>query len=122
MPSSKIIVLHWLTITVALGGLVPGAHAQPPPSMGAQTPPSAGSQQLPAGARPTVPLGNQPWQPSPQPLRNSFEQPLTVEQLVELAIEVNPQVRATREQWHAAQHQIMQNYAPADQQYVTGTK
>ena len=42
------------------------------------------------------------------------EQPLTVEQLVEVAIEVNPQVRATKEQWDAAQHQILQNYAPAD--------
>ncbi len=32
------------------------------------------------------------------------EQPLTVEQLVEVAIEVNPQVRAAKEQWDAAQH------------------
>jgi outer membrane protein TolC len=42
------------------------------------------------------------------------EQPLTVEQLVEVAIEANPQVRAAKEQWDAAQHQILQNYAPAD--------
>jgi cobalt-zinc-cadmium efflux system outer membrane protein len=42
------------------------------------------------------------------------EQPLTVEQLVEIATEVNPQVRAAKEQWDAAQHQILQNYAPAD--------
>ncbi len=42
------------------------------------------------------------------------EQPLTVEQLVEVAIEVNPEVRAAKEQWDAAQHQILQNYAPAD--------
>jgi cobalt-zinc-cadmium efflux system outer membrane protein len=42
------------------------------------------------------------------------EQPLTVEQLVEVAIEVNPQVRAAKEQWDAAQHQVLQNYAPAD--------
>jgi outer membrane protein, heavy metal efflux system len=41
-------------------------------------------------------------------------QPLTVGELVEVAIEVNPQVRATKEQWDAAQHQILQNYAPAD--------
>jgi outer membrane protein TolC len=39
---------------------------------------------------------------------------LTAADLVEIAIEVNPQVRATREQWEAAQHQILQNYAPAD--------
>jgi outer membrane protein, heavy metal efflux system len=44
----------------------------------------------------------------------AVEQPLTVEQLVEVAIEVNPQVRAAKEQWDAAQHQILQNYAPAD--------
>ena len=48
------------------------------------------------------------------------EQPLTVEQLVEIAIEVNPQVRATREQWDAAQHQILQNYAPADPIFTYG--
>ena len=40
--------------------------------------------------------------------------PLTVEQLMEVAIEVNPQVRAAKEQWDAARHQILQNYAPAD--------
>ncbi len=40
--------------------------------------------------------------------------PLTVEQLVEVAIEVNPQVRVAKEQWDVAQHQILQNYAPAD--------
>jgi cobalt-zinc-cadmium efflux system outer membrane protein len=48
------------------------------------------------------------------------EQPLTVEQLVEVAIEVNPQVRATKEQWDAAQHQILQNYAPADPTFTYG--
>lgn len=42
------------------------------------------------------------------------EKPLTVEQLVEVAVEVNPQVRAAKEQWGAAQHQILQTYAPAD--------
>ena len=41
-------------------------------------------------------------------------QPLTATDLVEIAVEVNPQVRAAREQWQAAQHQILQNYAPAD--------
>jgi outer membrane protein, heavy metal efflux system len=39
---------------------------------------------------------------------------LTAADLVEIAVEVNPQVRAAREQWGAAQHQILQNYAPAD--------
>jgi outer membrane protein, heavy metal efflux system len=47
-------------------------------------------------------------------------QPLTVEQLVEVAIEVNPQVRAAKEQWDAAQHQILQNYAPADPIFTYG--
>src|SRR6266481_3796652 len=48
------------------------------------------------------------------------EQPLTVEQLVEIAIEVNPQVRATKEQWDAAQDEILQNYAPADPTFTYG--
>ena len=48
------------------------------------------------------------------------EQPLTVEQLVEVAIEVNPQVRAAKEQWDAAQHEILQNYAPADPTFTYG--
>jgi outer membrane protein, heavy metal efflux system len=41
-------------------------------------------------------------------------QALTAADLVEIATEVNPQVRATKEQWEAAEHQILQNYAPAD--------
>ena len=39
---------------------------------------------------------------------------LSAGQLVEIAIESNPQVRSMRAQWDAAQHQILQNYAPAD--------
>ncbi len=42
------------------------------------------------------------------------ESGLNANQLVELAIESNPQVRAARARWDAAQHQILQNYAPAD--------
>jgi cobalt-zinc-cadmium efflux system outer membrane protein len=34
--------------------------------------------------------------------------------LVELAIESNPQIHSMHAQWQAAQHQILQNYAPAD--------
>jgi outer membrane protein, heavy metal efflux system len=34
--------------------------------------------------------------------------------LVELAIESNPQIHTMHAQWQAAQHQILQNYAPAD--------
>jgi outer membrane protein TolC len=47
-----------------------------------------------------------------------LEEPLTIEQLVEVAIEVNPQVRAAKEKWEAAQHQILQNYAPADPSFT----
>jgi outer membrane protein, heavy metal efflux system len=57
------------------------------------------------------------------PMRTALaagEQPLTVGQLVEVAIEVNPQVRATKEQWDAAQHQILENYAPADPTFTYG--
>lgn len=39
---------------------------------------------------------------------------LTVEQVVALALETNPQVRAARARWYAANHSINQNYAPAD--------
>jgi outer membrane protein, heavy metal efflux system len=106
-----------LTMTVVMGCLVPGAHAQPPLSTGAQTPPSVGA---PDGSQLTIPPRTQAWHPSPEPLPNSYEQPLTVEDLVEVAIEVNPQVRATWEQWNAARHQILQNYAPADPIFTWG--
>jgi len=39
---------------------------------------------------------------------------LNASDLVEIAIESNPQVRAVHAQWLAAQHQILQNYAPGD--------
>lgn len=42
------------------------------------------------------------------------EQTLTVEQVVALALEANPQVRAARARWYSASHAINQNYAPAD--------
>src|ERR1700733_9539896 len=42
---------------------------------------------------------------------------LNAEQLIEIAIESNPQVRAARARWDSAQHQILQNYAPADPQF-----
>ena len=42
---------------------------------------------------------------------------LNAGQLVELAIESNPQVKAARARWDAAEHQILQNYAPADPQF-----
>jgi outer membrane protein TolC len=35
-------------------------------------------------------------------------------QLVEIAVEVNPQVHAARARWYSAMHSIRQNYAPAD--------
>ncbi len=46
------------------------------------------------------------------------ESGLNANQLVELAIESNPQVKAARARWDAAQHQILQNYAPADPQFA----
>ncbi|HLI79628.1 MAG TPA: TolC family protein, partial [Candidatus Binataceae bacterium] len=39
---------------------------------------------------------------------------LDANQLVEVAIESNPQIHLMRAQWDAANHQILQNYAPAD--------
>ena len=46
------------------------------------------------------------------PLR--AEAALNASDLVELAIEMNPQIHTMHAQWQAAQHQILQNYAPAD--------
>jgi outer membrane protein TolC len=60
------------------------------------------------------------WLASIEKVWPAQEPPLTVEQLVEVAIEVNPQVRATKEQWDAAQHEILQNYAPADPTFTYG--
>jgi outer membrane protein TolC len=40
--------------------------------------------------------------------------PITVEQLVQAVLQVNPQVRAARARWNSAIHQIKQNYVPAD--------
>lgn len=39
---------------------------------------------------------------------------LTLEQLIAAALEVSPRVRAARERWYSASHQIQQNYVPAD--------
>ena len=39
---------------------------------------------------------------------------LDAAQLVEVAVEANPQVKAARARWQAAVHWIKQNYAPAD--------
>ena len=124
-PKPRIMLFHLLTITVVLGFLVPGAHAQTPLSPGAQTPLAAGAQTPPSvggpgGAQLTIPPGTQAWHLSPQSSRSSYDQPLTMEELVQIAIEVNPQVRATWEQWNAAQHQILQNYAPADPIFTWG--
>src|SRR5947209_1713485 len=42
---------------------------------------------------------------------------LDLGQLVEIATEVNPQVRAARARWYSAMHQVKQNYAPAEPQF-----
>ncbi len=44
----------------------------------------------------------------------SVEPGLTVDQLVEMALEANPQIKVARAQWKSAEHSIRQNYAPAD--------
>src|SRR5271165_2421125 len=40
--------------------------------------------------------------------------PLTVRQVVDVALEANPLVIASRARWNSAVHMIKQNYAPAD--------
>ena len=42
------------------------------------------------------------------------ESGLDADQLVEVAVEVNPQIKSARARWEAAVHSIKQNYAPAD--------
>ncbi len=39
---------------------------------------------------------------------------LTISQLVAIALQANPQVRAARARWYWAAHSVKQNYAPAD--------
>src|ERR1700691_4115697 len=49
------------------------------------------------------------------PVRADAADPaLSAAQLVEIAVEVNPQVKSARARWQAAVHSIRQNYAPAD--------
>lgn len=45
---------------------------------------------------------------------------LDANQLVEIAVEMNPQVKAAKAQWDVAQHQILQNYAPVDPVFSYG--
>ncbi len=50
-----------------------------------------------------------------RPVQASQNEPkLGLQQIVEIATEVNPQVRAARARWFSAMHQVKQNYAPAD--------
>lgn len=42
------------------------------------------------------------------------ESPMTVEEIIRLALEANPQVRSARARWSSAVHSINQNYMPAD--------
>jgi outer membrane protein, heavy metal efflux system len=126
--SSSRMILLLLMILLALGYFAPRAQAQPPasaqsaPGTAAPASPSAGA---PAASQPgqpslTIPPGTQPWHPTFQTEWNNAEKPLTLEELVQAAIAVNPSVRATFEQWGAAQHQILQNYAPADPVFTWG--
>jgi cobalt-zinc-cadmium efflux system outer membrane protein len=52
----------------------------------------------------------------------SVSQALDVTQLVQVALEVNPQVRAARARWESAEHSTKQAYAPNDPQvsYTNG--
>ncbi len=55
-------------------------------------------------------------------LAASGSQALDVTQLVQVALEVNPQVRAARARWESAEQSIKQAYAPNDPQvsYTNG--
>jgi outer membrane protein TolC len=45
---------------------------------------------------------------------HAYTQVMSLPQVIEQAQTHNPQVRATRYRWESAQHQILQNYYPAD--------
>lgn len=45
------------------------------------------------------------------------EAALGLDQVVVAVVEVNPQIRAARSRWESAEHQIIQNYTPADPQF-----
>lgn len=115
----RTIPLQLLAIAAVLGCSALDADAQPPVT-GTQVPPSINLPPTSAGSQLTIPLAISADQHSRQPAWNSYDKPLTVEQLVEVAIELNPQIRATKQQWYAAQHQILQNYAPADPIFTFG--
>ena len=50
----------------------------------------------------------------------AIETNLNAAQLMEVAVEANPQVKAARARWQAAVHSIKQNYAPADPIFAYG--
>jgi outer membrane protein, heavy metal efflux system len=54
--------------------------------------------------------------PPPARAENAFQATsmLNANQLVSMAIQANPNILSLRAQWQAAEHQILQNYAPAD--------
>jgi outer membrane protein, heavy metal efflux system len=109
-----------LAVSLIWIGLQAGANAQPQSLPTSQGPPSSGSQTSSTTIQPVMPLTLSTGQHARQPAWSAFDQPLTIEQLVEVAIELNPQVRATKQQWDASQHQILQNYAPADPVFTYG--
>jgi cobalt-zinc-cadmium efflux system outer membrane protein len=51
---------------------------------------------------------------SSPPRVSAAETGLTLNQLLTMALQANPQIRAARARWSAATHNIRQNYAPAD--------
>jgi cobalt-zinc-cadmium efflux system outer membrane protein len=46
------------------------------------------------------------------------DSPLGLNEVMAVVIEVNPQIRGARLRWESAQHQIIQNYTPADPQFL----
>lgn len=46
---------------------------------------------------------------------------MTIDEVVALALRVNPQVLAARARWNSAMHSIAQNYAPADPIFTYGS-
>jgi len=109
-----------LAITLLLGASRTGANAQPSALSASQTASKPMPQSASAVTQPVMPLEIATSGHARQPAWTSYDKPLTVAQLVRVAIEVNPQVKAAKQQWEASQHQILQNYAPADPVFTYG--
>jgi len=107
-------IIESLILVLALTTSGTRADAQSPAVTASQNTSAPKAEPLPPVGQSAALLAISSNSHARQPAWTAYDQTLTLEQLVEVAIQVNPQVRAAKQQWEAADHQILQNYAPAD--------